>query len=36
MCDKNELSNHWIEKQFKISDVLTKKGAPYQALVEAL
>ena len=26
MCEKNELSIHWIEKQYQLSDVLTRKG----------
>ena len=36
MCEKTELSIHWIEKQYQLSDVLTKKGASHQSLIETL
>ena len=36
MCDKNELSIHWIEKQYQVSDVLAKKGASHECYLETL
>ena len=36
MCEKTELLIHWIEKQYQLSDVLTKKGASHQSLIETL
>ena len=36
MCEKNELSMHWIEKQYQLNDVLAKKGASHQSYLETL
>ena len=36
MCEKNELQISWIEKQHQLSDVLTKRGASPQSLIETI
>ena len=36
MCEKNKLLINWIEKQYQLSDVLTKKGASPQSLIETI
>ena len=36
MCEKNELLINWIEKQYQLSDVLTKRGASPQSLIETI
>ena len=36
MCEKNELLINWIEKQYQLSDVLTKRGASSQSLIEKI
>ena len=36
MSSKNEISIHWIEGSKQLSDVLTKKGASHQKLIDTL
>ena len=36
MCEKNELIINWVEKQHQLSDVLTKRGASPQSLIETI
>ena len=36
MCENNELSINWIEKQCQLSDVLTKRGASPRSLIDTL
>ena len=36
MCEKNELEISWIEKQHRLSDVLTKRGASPKSLIETI
>ena len=36
MYDKIEITVNWIANQHQLSDSLTKKGAPYQSLMEVI
>ena len=36
MCEKNQLFINWIEKQYQLGNILTKRGAPHKSLVETV
>ena len=36
MYDKNEITVNWINSQHQLSDLLTKKGASCQSLMEVI
>ena len=36
MYDKNEITTNWLSKHHQLSNILTKKGAPYHRLIKVL